>query len=117
MSDRAEKERLWADREHVYDLLILILEGQTKIMTALSDLQAAVAAEETQEAAVLTYLQGVPALIAAAVAAVSAGTDTAALEALTSQITADTAKLAAGESLAPAEPLAAAASQGAAPGA
>jgi len=81
----------------IRELLAAILQGQQDIMTALSDLQAAVNAEETQEAAVLTYLAGLPALIAAA------GNDSAQLNALTAQITADTAKLKAGVDLAPSE--------------
>lgn len=63
------------------------LEG--KIMTALTDLQAAVAAEDTVIASAMTLIQGIPALIAAA------GTDPAALAALTADIQAQSANLAA----------------------
>jgi len=58
-------------------------------MSALTDLQAAVAAEDTVIASAVTLIQGIPALIAAA------GTDPAALTALQSDITAQATALAA----------------------
>lgn len=58
-------------------------------MSALTDLQAAVAAEDTVIASAVTLINGIPALIAAA------GTDPAALTALQSDITAQATALAA----------------------
>lgn len=71
--------------------LDLILKTQEVIMTALSDLQAAVAAEDTEIASVITFLNGLPAAVAAAIAA--AGTDPAALAAISTDIAAQTAGL------------------------
>lgn len=58
-------------------------------MSALTDLQAAVAAEDTLIASAITLIDGIPALIAAA------GTDPVALAALQADITAHSAALAA----------------------
>jgi hypothetical protein len=60
-----------------------------KIMAAIDDLTAAVAAEDTVIDSAVTLLNGIPALIAAA------GTDPAKLTALQTDITAKTATLAA----------------------
>lgn len=70
-------------------MLELLLEQGTKTMTALTDLQTAVAAEDTVIASAVTLLNGIPALIAAA------GTDPTALAALTADITTQTQALAA----------------------
>jgi hypothetical protein len=66
----------------------LLLQGNTN-MSALTDLQAAVAAETTVEASAVTLINGIPALIAAA------GTDPAALAALQASITSSSSALAA----------------------
>jgi hypothetical protein len=63
------------------------------IMTALTDLQAEVAATVTAEASAVTLIQGIAAQLAAALAA-SANPDPA-IQALTDQLTASTAALAA----------------------
>jgi hypothetical protein len=76
---------------HLGRKLDQLLEGQQDIMTALTDLQDAVAAEDNEVQAVITYLQGVPGLITAAVAA--GNTDAPALEALAATIASDTTKL------------------------
>lgn len=81
-------------------MLGLVLVHERKIMTALTDLQAAVAAEDTELGAVVAYLNGLPALIAAAVAAASAG-DTATVAAITADVTSQTAALAAALTAAP----------------
>src|SRR5258706_3931548 len=60
----------------------LILDRQEIMMSALDDLQAAVAAEDTVIDSAITLINGIPALIAAA------GTDPAKLSALTADITA-----------------------------
>jgi hypothetical protein len=65
--------------------------NQEKMMTALSDLQAAELASQTQEAAAITLLQTISADLTAALAA----GDTAAIEAVVTKINADTAVLAA----------------------
>lgn len=67
----------------------LILERMETIMSALDDLQAAVAAEDTVIDSAITLIQGIPALIAAA------GTDPAKLQALSADITAKSTALAA----------------------
>lgn len=69
--------------------LDLVLEQQAKIMAALDDLQAAVAAEDTVIDSAIKLIQGIPALIAAA------GTDPAKLTALQTDITAKSQALAA----------------------
>lgn len=70
-------------------MLELLLQQGFKTMTALTDLQAAVAAEDTVIASAVTLLNGIPALILAA------GTDPAALTALATDIQTNTAALAA----------------------
>lgn len=65
----------------------LILERLDIIMSAMDDLQAAVAAEDTVIDSAITLIQGIPALIAAA------GVDPAKLAALQSDITAKSAAL------------------------
>lgn len=66
-----------------------ILANQEKIMSALSDLQASVAAEDTVMDSAVTLLQGLSAALKAA------GTDPAALAALKADIDAKTQTLAA----------------------
>lgn len=81
-----------ADREVLARLDAIIQKlglMETKIMTALTDLQAAVAAEDTVIGSAVTLLNGIPALILAA------GTDPAALTALATDIQTNTAALAA----------------------
>jgi hypothetical protein len=73
-------------------LLLHLNYRQELTVTALSDLQAAVAAEDTAIGAVVAYLQGLPALIAAAVAAAEAG-DSATVTSITADVTAQTAAL------------------------
>lgn len=70
-------------------------------MSAVDDLKAAVAAEDNEIAQALVFIQGVPALVAAAVAAAQAG-DTATVAALTTDIQNQTAAI--GAALAPAVP-------------
>lgn len=67
----------------------LILKRLETIMSALDDLQAAVAAEDTVIDSAIKLIQGIPALIAAA------GTDPAKLQALSADITAKSTALAA----------------------
>jgi hypothetical protein len=67
----------------------LILAKLEKVMAAIDDLTAAVAAEDTVIDSAVTLLNGIPALIAAA------GTNPAALTALQADIQAKTAALAA----------------------
>lgn len=69
--------------------LSLILDKLETIMSALDDLQAAVAAEDTVIDSAIVLIQGIPALIAAA------GTDPAKLAALQADITAKTQALSA----------------------
>ena len=64
------------------------IQNQEKIMSALSDLQAAVAAEDTVITSAVTLINGFAAQLAAA------GTDPAALQALTADITAKATALA-----------------------
>lgn len=78
--------RVWL--EVINRKLDLILTNQEKIMTALDDLQAAVAAEDTVIDSAITLIQGIPALIAAA------GIDPAKLTALQNDITAKSTALA-----------------------
>lgn len=78
----------------------IILDLGRKIMNALTDLQAAVAAEDTEIAAVLAYLKGLPALVAQLVAAAEAG-DTATVQAITADVTAQTTALTAALAAAP----------------
>src|SRR6266403_3183441 len=66
----------------------LILNQQETIMSALDDLQAAVAAEDTVIDSAITLINGIPALIAAA------GVDPAKLTALQADITAKSKALA-----------------------
>ncbi len=70
-------------------MLGVILQKQVKIMAAIDDLEAAVAAEDSTIDAAVVLLQGIPALIAAA------GTDPARLKALRDDITSRTTSLAA----------------------
>ena len=88
-----------ASTRAIHRKLDLIIQGQQDIMTALTDLQAAAAAEDNEVQAVLTYLEGVPGLITAAVAA--GDTDGPALEALAASIASDTGKLSAAVTAAP----------------
>lgn len=83
-----------------------IAKTQGDIMTAVSDLQAAIAAEDNEIAAAVTYIQGVPALVAAAVLAAQQGNDTA-LATITADVNAQAAAVAAAlapAALAPAAP-------------
>ena len=73
----------------IYHMLAHIITNQEKIMAAIDDLAAAVAAEDTTIDSAVVLLNGIPALIAAA------GTDPAKLAALQSDIKAKTATLAA----------------------
>jgi hypothetical protein len=82
-----EDAPLWA--RVIREMLRIVTLNQETIMSALTDLQAAVAAEDTVIASAVTLIQGIPALIAAA------GTDPAALTALQSDITAQATALAA----------------------
>lgn len=75
--------------EAIDEKLDLIIDNQEKIMSALDDLTAAVAAEDTVIDGAIVLIQGIPALIAAA------GTDPAKLAALSADITAKTQALAA----------------------
>ena len=75
--------RLWLLRP----VLVYLHYRTEQIMSALSDLQAAVAAEDTVIASAVTLIQGFAAQLAAA------GTDPVALAALTSDITAQAAAL------------------------
>ena len=70
------------------DKVDLILNQQETIMSALDDLQAAVAAEDTVIDSAITLINGIPALIAAA------GVDPAKLTALQADITAKSKALA-----------------------
>jgi|ERR1039458_5640931 hypothetical protein len=70
-------------------MLGIIIEDQEKLMAAIDDLAAAVAAEDTVIDSAVVLLQGIPALIAAA------GTDPAALTKLQADITAKTTTLSA----------------------
>lgn len=72
--------------------LDLVLKTQEAIMTALTDLQAAAAAEDTEIASVITFLTGLPAAVAAAIAA--AGTDPVALAAISADLSIQTTNLA-----------------------
>lgn len=70
-------------------VLILKTRKETQIMSALTDLQAQVAQNTTIEASAVTLIQGLAAQIAAA------GTDPAALAALTANLNASATALAA----------------------
>src|SRR6266403_1838817 len=72
----------------IEDKVGLILNQQETIMSALDDLQAAVAAEDTVIDSAITLINGIPALIAAA------GTDPTKLAALSADITAKSKSLA-----------------------
>jgi hypothetical protein len=72
-------------------ILYEILDNQRKIMSALTDLQAAVAAENTVIASAITLLNGLKAQLDAAIAS----GDPAALTALSADIAGQTAALAA----------------------
>src|ERR1035437_643381 len=73
----------------LYHMLAHIIATQEKIMAAIDDLAAAVAAEDTVIDGAVTLLNGIPALIAAA------GTDPTKLAQLQTDITAKTTTLAA----------------------
>ena len=75
-------------------ILLAIYKRLEIIMSALDDLTAAVANETTVDQSVLTLINGIPALISAAVASAQAG-DMAPLSALAAQVTANSAALAA----------------------
>ena len=62
---------------------------------AVADLTAAVAAETTVDQSVVTFLNGIPALIAAAVAQVQSGVDPTAVETLVASLSASTSALSA----------------------
>ena len=94
------RQRIVATLGRILNNTVTILSNQVKIMTALSDLQDAVNAEETVEAAILTYLQGVPGLITAAV---NDGASSSDLIALSNKIGADTAALSTALQTAPPE--------------
>jgi hypothetical protein len=81
-----EDAPLWA--RVIREMLRIVTLNQETIMSALTDLQAAVAAEDTVIASAVTLLNGIPALIAAA------GTDPAALAALQQDIITQTSSLA-----------------------
>lgn len=68
--------------------LDLVLRTQEVIMTALSDLQAAIAAEDTEIASVVAFLNGLPAAIAADIAA--AAGDATALAAISTDVATQT---------------------------
>jgi beta-phosphoglucomutase-like phosphatase (HAD superfamily) len=72
-------------------ILYEILDNQRKIMSALTDLQAAVAAENTVIASAITLLNGLKSQLDAAIAS----GDPAALTALSADIAGQTAALAA----------------------
>lgn len=76
-----------ADRDFIRASLTTLLEGQTKMTKALDDLTAAVAAESTVVDSAIALLQGLKAQLDAA------GTDPAALKALSDSIAAKTAQL------------------------
>lgn len=82
---------------HHYDdpTLTQILQRLEQMMSALDDLQAAVAQEDTVIDSAITLIQGIPALIAAA------GTDPAKLQALQADISAKSTALAAAVASAP----------------
>jgi hypothetical protein len=82
-----EDAPLWA--RIIREMLRIVTLNQETIMSALTDLQAAVAAEDTVIQSAVTLINGIPALIAAA------GTDPAALAALQTDITTQAAALAA----------------------
>jgi hypothetical protein len=73
----------------ILDKLGLVVSNQEKMMSAIDDLQAAVAAEDTVIDSAITLIQGIPALIAAA------GVDPAKLTALQNDITTKSSALAA----------------------
>lgn len=73
------------------DLFFLIINLELRIMSALSDLQAQVAAEDTVIASAITLLNGLKAALDAAIAS----GDPAALAALSADITAQTTALSA----------------------
>src|SRR6266403_1761913 len=74
--------------ERIEDKVDLLLNQQETMMSALDDLQAAVAAEDTVIDSAITLINGIPALIAAA------GVDPAKLTALQADITAKSKALA-----------------------
>lgn len=77
---------------HMLNLLSMAQKSEGKaIMSALSDLQAAVAQTATVEASAVTLIQGIAAQLAAAIAA----NDPAALTALQTQLTTSATALAA----------------------
>ena len=88
---RIEKRltRLQAGQDTILRLTAITLTFQGKIMSALSELQAAVASEDTVIDSAITLIEGIPALIAAA------GTDAAALAALQADIAAHATALSA----------------------
>jgi hypothetical protein len=74
--------------DDIFEQLGLVVRNQETTMSAIDDLQAAVAAEDTVIDSAITLIQGIPALIAAA------GVDPAKLAALQSDITAKSSALA-----------------------
>lgn len=86
-------EEIYAKLEQMHQLMLLhfgiIEKKENAIMTAMTDLQAKVAAEDTVIASAITLLQGLSAALAAA------GTDPTALAALNADITTQTTNLAA----------------------
>ena len=84
-------DTLAEQQAEMINMLSMLLKQDTKIMSALSDLQAAVAQTATVEASAVTLIQGIAAQLAAAIAA----NDPAALTALQTQLTTSATALAA----------------------
>jgi hypothetical protein len=87
------RHRECARLDAIFDLLGAIIHRLETIMTALTDLQAEVAATTTAEASAVTLIQGIAAQLQAALAA--SATPDPAIQALTDQLTASTTALAA----------------------
>lgn len=95
-----EFQRIHKVLARIAALLEISLANEATMTQAVTDLQAAVAAEDTELGQVVAYLTGLPALVAAAVAAAQSG-DTATVQAITADVTAQTAALAAALQSAP----------------
>lgn len=78
-------------RVSLWDLFLIIINLEKRLMSALTDLQAQVAAEDTVIASAITLLNGLKAALDAAIAS----GDPAALAALSADITAQTTALSA----------------------
>jgi hypothetical protein len=94
-ADRAMLYRVLANQEDMFGLLNALQQKEDTMALDLTDLTAKVAANTDAEASTVTLLTTIKGELDAAIAALPTAADTAALQALSDQIGANTAGLAA----------------------